>query len=94
MSSFRQAMIASNGVINYMNRFVLPDPHRKSHRAIARHLNGIVMEFGREFGIEMARDNSPRYKGSFDPFSHNCIAIQDNFEKFANWMNSKYLKKD
>ena len=91
----RDAVRASNGVLNFINRFDVGKPKRNSHRQIEIHLNNILLKYGKDIGFtEFTKNNSFKYKGSFSPFAENCRYIQSDFEKFANWMNDNYKRKE
>lgn len=89
------AIRAYNGVITWINKnnFDLGEPKKKSHRGIDQHLNAIFRKFGQEHNIEMRKDNTPRYKGSFSPMMSNCIRIQDNWKEFKEWAENNLPKK-
>ena len=90
----RDSIRAYNGVIAYINKhnIDLGKPKKKSRRAVDEHLNSVWREFGKEFNLEMSKNNRPGYKGSFSPQMYNCIVIQDNWSDFKKWVE-KYPKK-
>lgn len=88
------AIRASNGVTSYLNRISdkidIGKPKKKTYRAQDEHLNNILRQFGKDYNIQMLKNNSPNYKGSFNPFMANCEKVQDNWELFKEWLMSKY----
>lgn len=91
----RDSIKAYNGVISWINKnnFDLGQPNKKSHRAIDEHLNSIWRKFGQEHDIVMEKDNSKRYKGSYNPMMSNCCRIQERWKDFTSWVGNNYPKK-
>lgn len=90
-----QAIRASNGVRGWLNKnnFDLGKPKKKSYRALDEHFNSILIKFGKENNIKMERNNSPGYKGDYNPSLSNCITIQNNWNVFTKWIKDNYPKK-
>lgn len=86
---------AYNGVITWVNNNNIDfgEPKKKSYRAIDRHLNSVFREFGKSINVEMHKDNSRAYKGTFSPAMANCKVIQDHWEEFKQWAKKNYIKK-
>jgi hypothetical protein len=91
------AIRASNGVINYLNsnedKLDIGKPKNKSYRQQEIHLNNLLLKFGKEKGIKLLKNNSPKYKGSFSPFMANCQNIQENWTLFREWLFNNYTKQ-
>lgn len=89
------AIRAYNGVTNWLNNqenVDLGKPKRKTYRAQDEYLNNILKEFGKEHNLDMYKNNSPKYKGSFSPVMTNCIVIQENWKDFKKWINKNYKR--
>ncbi|MCK9180059.1 MAG: hypothetical protein M0P15_04330 [Bacteroides sp.] len=85
---------ASIGVINYLNQVAdkidIGKPKRNTHRAQDEHLNSLLIEFGKANNCKMEGNNSPKYKGSYNPFISNCVTIQANWDLFKKWLLDNY----
>jgi hypothetical protein len=88
------AISAYNGVISWVNsnKYDFGKPKKKSHRAIDQHLNAVFRQFGKEHNIQMEKNNSPGYKGSYNPMMSNCIEIQKHWSEFKLWVKKTYPK--
>lgn len=86
---------AYNGVISWINNnnFDLGKPERKTNRGIDEHLNEIWRRFGKEHDIPMEKNNSKKYKGSYNPQMANCQNIQEHWDKFVPWVKSNFKTK-
>jgi hypothetical protein len=85
---------AFNGVCNFLSRFDTGTPRNKSYRAYDEHINNILMGYCKEFNIEYAPNNKPKYKGSNNPVLYNSLVVQSNFKRFADWVKCNYEAKE
>jgi hypothetical protein len=87
------AIRAYNGLINYLNNKVdVGKPKKRTHRAYDEYLNNILIKFGKDHNITMAKNNSPRYKGSYSPVMSNARRVQANWSDFVKWLDIHYKK--
>lgn len=90
----RDSIRAYNGVIQVINQYDIGKPKRKTHRAQEEFLNGILHKFAKDNDIKgMAKNNSPRYKGSYIPVMSSCCVVQENWTTFKVWLKDNYDKK-
>lgn len=81
---------ATNGIVNYLQKFDIGKPRNKSHRAYDEHINSVLIKYCKEFKIKYVKNNSPKYKGSYQPVVDNAYTVQSNFKQFAEWVKSNY----
>lgn len=87
---------AEKGVVMFINnnldKIDIGTPKGKSYRKRDEHLNGILLKFGEEHGLEMAQNNRPGYKGNYSPLTDNCVTVQNHWSEFRSWILEKYKK--
>lgn len=85
---------AYNGVVNFINKYDVPPPPKKSYGSMVRTLNDLLIRFLQENKLQFVPNNSPKYKGNYYPVYDNCITVQENFPLFINWMNKNFNKDE
>lgn len=96
LMSIVDSIRASNGVTTFMNRFETGFTSKQSHRKQDQFINNILVHFAKAKQIEgIHRNNSPGYKGSFNPLIANSPIIQEHWQEFKKWMHNNYkLRND
>jgi len=79
---FRNSVNAEWGVVKFLGEKGLIAGDRRGK------INKFVSEFLTENKLPVAKYN-PRYKGYYDALNRNCDTVQENWDKFHQWVNSK-----
>jgi len=91
--SIVQKIRACNGLTNYMSKFETGFTSKQSYRKQDIHYNNIILAFAKDLKLEgLHPNNSPRYRGSFNPLVENSVIIQENWKTFSTWMRYHYDK--
>lgn len=83
---------AYNGVITYLSKFDIGKPRTKSYRSYDEHINNILIDFLKSIGVRCVKNNSPKYRGSYQPVLDNSCDAQEHFSKFASYIKNRYNK--
>ena len=51
-------------------------------------INNVIVEFLTEHKLPIIVYN-PKYRGHYDALNQNCTTVQENWEQFHTWVNSR-----
>ena len=92
--SIHNKVSAYNGIVNFLNKFNIGKPKKKTYIASDEHINNILIDYLKEHKLSYKKNNAPRYRGYYQPVLCNSYKIQDNFNQFSKYVHKNYDKNE